>query len=175
MTGLRTFEIVTMGFELVTFQSLAQRLNTSPLSDILTFICMNTLPHMKVYLNALHNQLGDTYLVSVICLKSMLCYYFKHLHIEWSLSIASPQDTQLESHGRMLQSFSEDLSLLTQSLPEGRKAKAREMEEYRLREEYLQHEVGPVGGSLPEQDPAVPVRDSAMACDVDCTAKQRPE
>ncbi|XP_048853160.1 PH and SEC7 domain-containing protein 2 isoform X3 [Brienomyrus brachyistius] len=49
-------------------------------------------------------------------------------------------DKQLESHCRMLQSFSEDLSFLTQSLPEGRKAKAREMEEYKLREEYLQHE-----------------------------------
>ncbi|KAL7834841.1 hypothetical protein SRHO_G00290880 [Serrasalmus rhombeus] len=49
-------------------------------------------------------------------------------------------EKQLQSHAAMLQSFQEDLSALQQGAPEGRKAKARELEEYRLREEYLQHE-----------------------------------
>lgn len=41
----------------------------------------------------------------------------------------------------MLESFQEDLAYLQQSLPDGRRAKAKEMEEHRVREEYLQHEV----------------------------------
>ncbi|XP_018584235.1 PH and SEC7 domain-containing protein 1-like isoform X2 [Scleropages formosus] len=49
-------------------------------------------------------------------------------------------DKQLESHSHMLESFSQDLAELLEKAPEGRKAKARELEEHRLREEYLQHE-----------------------------------
>ncbi|XP_030623708.1 PH and SEC7 domain-containing protein 4 [Chanos chanos] len=49
-------------------------------------------------------------------------------------------DKQMQSHAAMLQSFQEDLASLQQGLPEGRRAKARELEEHRLREEYLQHE-----------------------------------
>lgn len=41
----------------------------------------------------------------------------------------------------MLQSFQEDLAHLQEGLPEGRKPKARELEEYKVKEEYLQHEV----------------------------------
>lgn len=41
----------------------------------------------------------------------------------------------------MLDSFLNDLALLQQSLPEGRRAKARELEERRQREEYLLREV----------------------------------
>ncbi|XP_026882932.2 PH and SEC7 domain-containing protein 4 isoform X2 [Electrophorus electricus] len=48
-------------------------------------------------------------------------------------------EKQLQSHAASLQSFQEDLNALQQGVPEGRK-KAREMEEHRLREEYLQHE-----------------------------------
>ncbi|KAL4646540.1 PH and SEC7 domain-containing protein 1-like isoform X1 [Arapaima gigas] len=49
-------------------------------------------------------------------------------------------EKQLQSHCHMLESFSQDLADLLQNPPEGRKAKARELEEYKLREEYLQHE-----------------------------------
>lgn len=48
---------------------------------------------------------------------------------------------QLQSHSGMLESFKADLSHLQQNLSEGKKAKAKEMEEQRLRAEYLQHEV----------------------------------
>ncbi|XP_041915605.1 PH and SEC7 domain-containing protein 2 [Alosa sapidissima] len=51
-----------------------------------------------------------------------------------------PLDKQLQSHASMLQSFQEDLAALQQSLSEGRKPKARELEEYKVKEEYLQHE-----------------------------------
>ncbi|KAI1905074.1 hypothetical protein AGOR_G00012190 [Albula goreensis] len=50
-------------------------------------------------------------------------------------------ENKLQSHSRMLQSFSEDLKLLQQGLPDGRRAKPRELEEQRQREEYLQHEI----------------------------------
>ncbi|XP_028830681.1 uncharacterized protein LOC114787083 isoform X3 [Denticeps clupeoides] len=49
-------------------------------------------------------------------------------------------DKQLQSHAAMLHSFQEDLAQLQQGFPEGRKPKARELEEHKLREEYLQHE-----------------------------------
>ncbi|XP_029625181.1 PH and SEC7 domain-containing protein 1 isoform X2 [Salmo trutta] len=49
-------------------------------------------------------------------------------------------ERQLQSHAGMLESFQEDLAYLQQSLPDGRRAKAKEMEEHRVREEYLQHE-----------------------------------
>ncbi|XP_069571353.1 PH and SEC7 domain-containing protein 1-like isoform X2 [Brachyistius frenatus] len=48
---------------------------------------------------------------------------------------------QLQSHAGMLESFKADMSYLQQNPPEGRKAKARELEERRVRAEYLQHEV----------------------------------
>ncbi|XP_036382788.1 PH and SEC7 domain-containing protein 1-like isoform X2 [Megalops cyprinoides] len=49
-------------------------------------------------------------------------------------------EKQLQSHIRMLDSFSSDLALLLQTPPEGRKFKARELEDRRMREEYLLHE-----------------------------------
>ncbi|XP_053341530.1 PH and SEC7 domain-containing protein 4 [Clarias gariepinus] len=49
-------------------------------------------------------------------------------------------EKQLQSHAAMLQSFQEDLSALQQSAQESRRAKAREVEEHRQKEEYLQHE-----------------------------------
>ncbi|KAG7481062.1 hypothetical protein MATL_G00062870 [Megalops atlanticus] len=49
-------------------------------------------------------------------------------------------EKQLQSHIRMLDSFSSDLALLLQNPPEGRKFKARELEERRIREEYLLYE-----------------------------------
>ncbi|XP_072529452.1 uncharacterized protein [Salminus brasiliensis] len=49
-------------------------------------------------------------------------------------------EKQLQSHAAMLQSFQEDLSALQQGVPEGRKAKTRELEDHRHKEEYLQHE-----------------------------------
>ncbi|KAF7662951.1 hypothetical protein LDENG_00221890 [Lucifuga dentata] len=50
-------------------------------------------------------------------------------------------ERQLQSHAGMLESFKADLTYLQQSLPEGRRAKAKELEEHRVRAEYLQHEV----------------------------------
>lgn len=49
-------------------------------------------------------------------------------------------EKQLQSHAAMLQSFQEDLSALQQGAQESRRTKARELEEHRLKEEYLQHE-----------------------------------
>lgn len=51
------------------------------------------------------------------------------------------QDKQLESHTAMLENFQRDLSAIQQGAPDGRKNKARESEELRQREEYLQYEV----------------------------------
>ncbi|KAF3849065.1 hypothetical protein F7725_015562 [Dissostichus mawsoni] len=50
-------------------------------------------------------------------------------------------ERQLMSYAGMLVSFKDDLSYLHENLPEGRKAKARELEEHRVRAEYLQHEM----------------------------------
>ncbi|XP_051545039.1 PH and SEC7 domain-containing protein 1-like isoform X2 [Myxocyprinus asiaticus] len=50
-------------------------------------------------------------------------------------------DKQLQSHAAMLHSFQEDLSALQQTASDGRKTKARELEEIRQREEYLQYEI----------------------------------
>ncbi|KAG9354451.1 hypothetical protein JZ751_001161 [Albula glossodonta] len=49
-------------------------------------------------------------------------------------------EKQLQSHSRMLDSFLDDLSVLQQPPAEGRKPKAREVEERRQKEEYLMHE-----------------------------------
>lgn len=51
------------------------------------------------------------------------------------------QDKQLQSHAAMLHSFQQDLTALQQEASESRKTKARELEEMRQREEYLQYEV----------------------------------
>lgn len=51
------------------------------------------------------------------------------------------QERQLQSHTRMMESFKADLSYHQQNPPEGKKAKARELEDHRLRAEYLHHEV----------------------------------
>ncbi|XP_026153453.1 PH and SEC7 domain-containing protein 4 [Mastacembelus armatus] len=50
-------------------------------------------------------------------------------------------ERQLQSHTGMLESFKADLLYLQQNLPEGKKAKAKELEEHRVRAEYLQHEM----------------------------------
>ncbi|KAJ4926478.1 hypothetical protein JOQ06_008651 [Pogonophryne albipinna] len=50
-------------------------------------------------------------------------------------------ERQLMSYAGMLVSFKDDLSYLHENLPEGRKAKARELEEHRVRADYLQHEM----------------------------------
>ncbi|XP_051522410.1 PH and SEC7 domain-containing protein 1 isoform X2 [Myxocyprinus asiaticus] len=49
-------------------------------------------------------------------------------------------DKQLLSHAAMLHSFQEDLRVLQQTAFDGRKTKARELEEIRQREEYLHYE-----------------------------------
>ncbi|XP_065140080.1 uncharacterized protein [Paramisgurnus dabryanus] len=49
-------------------------------------------------------------------------------------------DKQLQSHAAMLESFERDLSAVQQGPPDGRKTKARDSEELRQREEYLQYE-----------------------------------
>lgn len=41
----------------------------------------------------------------------------------------------------MLESFKADLSHQQENAPEGKKAKAKDLEEYRVRTEYLRHEV----------------------------------
>lgn len=54
---------------------------------------------------------------------------------------ANTLERQLQSYAGMLESFGADLSHLHQNPPDGRRAKARDLEEQRLREEYLQHEI----------------------------------
>ncbi|KAJ8260670.1 hypothetical protein COCON_G00163930 [Conger conger] len=49
-------------------------------------------------------------------------------------------ERKMQSHSRMLESFCDDLRFLQEDLPSGRKLKSRQLEEHRLREEYLQHE-----------------------------------
>ncbi|KAG7224078.1 hypothetical protein INR49_015336 [Caranx melampygus] len=50
-------------------------------------------------------------------------------------------ERQLQSHAGMLESFKADLSYLQENPPEGKKAKAKELEELRVRADYLQHEM----------------------------------
>ncbi|XP_068562338.1 PH and SEC7 domain-containing protein 4 [Cebidichthys violaceus] len=50
-------------------------------------------------------------------------------------------ERQLQSYAGTLESFKEDLSYLQQNLPEGKRAKAKELEEHRVRAEYLRHEM----------------------------------
>ncbi|XP_068190407.1 PH and SEC7 domain-containing protein 1 [Antennarius striatus] len=54
---------------------------------------------------------------------------------------AHTMERQLQFQSGMLESFKKDLSYLKKNPPEGKKAKAKELEEHRLRAEYLQHEV----------------------------------
>ncbi|XP_059405287.1 PH and SEC7 domain-containing protein 1-like [Carassius carassius] len=49
-------------------------------------------------------------------------------------------EKQLQSHAAMLHSFQQDLTSLQQEAPESRRSRARELEEIRQREEYLQYE-----------------------------------
>ncbi|RXN36371.1 PH and SEC7 domain-containing 3-like isoform X1 [Labeo rohita] len=49
-------------------------------------------------------------------------------------------DKQLQSHAAMLHSFQQDLTSLQQEALDSKKSKARELEELRQREEYLQYE-----------------------------------
>lgn len=73
----------------------------------------------------------------IILHKTDLCETF----FTWFPVLLPVQERQLQSHAGMLESFKADLSYLRQNLPEGRKAKAKELEEHRVRAEYLQHEV----------------------------------
>ncbi|XP_061590095.1 PH and SEC7 domain-containing protein 4 [Cololabis saira] len=50
-------------------------------------------------------------------------------------------ERQLQSHTGMLNSFKADLSHQQENPPEGKKTKARDLEEHRVRAEYLHHEV----------------------------------
>ncbi|KAM9841426.1 uncharacterized protein ACBR49_014880 isoform 2-T5 [Aulostomus maculatus] len=50
-------------------------------------------------------------------------------------------ESQLQFHAGMLESFKADLLYLQQNPPEGKKAKAKDLEEHRVRAEYLQHEM----------------------------------
>uniref|UniRef100_A0A3P9HFI5 Pleckstrin and Sec7 domain containing 4 n=1 Tax=Oryzias latipes TaxID=8090 RepID=A0A3P9HFI5_ORYLA len=50
-------------------------------------------------------------------------------------------ECQLRSHTGMLESFKADLSHQQENAPEGKKAKAKDLEEHRVRTEYLHHEV----------------------------------
>uniref|UniRef100_A0A669CI54 PH and SEC7 domain-containing protein 4 n=1 Tax=Oreochromis niloticus TaxID=8128 RepID=A0A669CI54_ORENI len=54
---------------------------------------------------------------------------------------ASQSEHQLQSHAKMLESFKMDLTNQQQSTLDSKKAKARDMEEYRVKAEYLQHEI----------------------------------
>ncbi|XP_024113544.1 PH and SEC7 domain-containing protein 3 isoform X2 [Oryzias melastigma] len=54
---------------------------------------------------------------------------------------AQTLERQLQCHTGMLESFKADLSHQQENAPEGKKAKAKDLEEYRVRTEYLRHEV----------------------------------
>ena len=69
--------------------------------------------------------------MTLISVKPVIC----------SAALLPAQERQLQSHAKMLESFKADLSYLQQNPPEGKKAKAKELEEQRVRAEYLQHEV----------------------------------
>lgn len=51
------------------------------------------------------------------------------------------QECQLQFHRGMLESFTADLSDQQQNVLDAKKAKAKDLEEHRVRTEYLQHEV----------------------------------
>lgn len=57
------------------------------------------------------------------------------------LPLLPAQERQLQSYAGTLKSFKDDLSYLQENLPEGKRAKAKELEEHRVRAEYLHHEV----------------------------------
>lgn len=59
----------------------------------------------------------------------------------YSSVLIPAQERQLQSHSGMLESFRADLSHLQKNPPEGKKAKAKDLEEHRTRAEYLHHEV----------------------------------
>lgn len=59
----------------------------------------------------------------------------------YSSVLIPAQERQLQSHSGMLESFRTDLSYLQKNPPEGKKAKAKDLEEHRTRAEYLHHEV----------------------------------
>lgn len=61
-----------------------------------------------------------------------------------SPSLVCAQERQLQSHSGMLESFKADISYMQESLPERKKAKAKELEEHRIRAEYLHYEVNNV-------------------------------
>lgn len=54
---------------------------------------------------------------------------------------ANTLEHQLKSHTGMLESFKADLLYQQENPPEGKKAKSKDLEEHRVRSEYLQHEV----------------------------------
>lgn len=58
-----------------------------------------------------------------------------------SAQSAQTLERQLQSYAGTLQSFKDDLLYLQQNMPEGKRAKAKELEEHRVRAEYLQHEM----------------------------------
>lgn len=57
-----------------------------------------------------------------------------------SLTVSCNQEEQHRSHENCLDAASDDLLDLQRNLPE-RRGRSRELEEYRLRKEYLEHEV----------------------------------
>lgn len=72
---------------------------------------------------------------------SLLNLCNKEICICSSSAVLSAQERQLQSYSGMLESFRIDLSHLQSNPPEGKKAKAKEVEEHRTRAEYLHHEV----------------------------------
>ncbi|XP_068431012.1 PH and SEC7 domain-containing protein 4 isoform X2 [Clinocottus analis] len=58
-----------------------------------------------------------------------------------SAQSAQTLERQLQSYAGTLESFKADLLYLQQNLPEGKRAKAKDLEEHRVRAEYLRHEI----------------------------------
>uniref|UniRef100_H3CUF0 Pleckstrin and Sec7 domain containing 4 n=1 Tax=Tetraodon nigroviridis TaxID=99883 RepID=H3CUF0_TETNG len=58
-----------------------------------------------------------------------------------ALQSAHTLERQLQSHLGMLESFKADISYMQKNLPEHKKAKAKELEEHRIRAEYLHYEM----------------------------------
>lgn len=61
-----------------------------------------------------------------------------HIYLHEASHVFPVQEHQLQSHAKMLESFKVDLENQQQSTLDGKKAKARDMEEHL---QYLQHEV----------------------------------